>query len=374
MPITPEVLRLNAQFRAMLLANERRAASSMVRYYGVGWFKLQAEINKVRLAIQKMIAAGETVNIGKISRLTQMRTLQQQVERELFRFAKFADSTISAQERTVIAAAERQAYELVKASFPGDTLDAVQIDFFRLPSESVESLVGFLEDGTPLADLLNEYMGDAAQDFSETLVAGMIAGQGPRETARELRDAYGMGLTKALQISRTEILRAYRTATQQNFEANSDVLKGWRRSSAKDDRVCAACILLDGTVYKLKEDMDDHTSGRCAMIPITKTYAELGIDAPEPEFTPQSGREWFEQQDEATQKKILGTGVWQAWKDGLFKLEDIPHVTHDEVWGDSWTPKPLYELLGEDAPVGTYAEWLAKLEEDEEFERELVVS
>jgi len=29
------------------------------------------------------------------------------------------------------------------------------------------------------------------------------------------------------------------------------------------------------------------------------------------------------------------------------------------VWGDSWTPAPLYELLGEKSPVGSYAGWVS---------------
>jgi len=95
------------------------------------------------------------------------------------------------------------------------------------------------------------------------------------------------------------------------------------------------------------------------MIPITKTFAEMGIDAPEPTFTPDTGRDWFERQDEATQRKIMGSGKYDAWKDGRFNLEDIPHKTHSDVWGDSWTPAPLYELLGEKAPVGSYQGWVA---------------
>jgi len=55
----------------------------------------------------------------------------------------------------------------------------------------------------------------------------------------------------------------------------------------------------------------------------------------------------------------MGSGKYDAWKDGRFNLEDIQHKTHSDVWGDSWTPAPLYELLGEKAPVGSYAGWVA---------------
>jgi len=358
MPITPDVLRLNEQFRAMLLANERQAAGAMVRYYGVGWQKLQADIGKLSGEITKLQNAGVTIDKKTATDLIHMLEIQRQVDTELTRFAKFADTTISAEQRTAIVAAERQAYELIETALPGQIRDVVSVNFHRLPREAVESLVGFVQDGTPLGDLIAGYVGDSARDFSETLVSGLIAGQGPRETARQLRNAYGMGLTKALQISRTETLRAYRTATLASYQANSDVLNGWVRSSAKDDRVCMACLLLDGKEYALDEPMPEHISGRCSLIPRTKTFAEMGIDAPEPAFTPDNGRDWFERQDEATQRKIMGSGRYDAWKDGAFTLDQIPQLTHNDTWGDSWTPAPLYKLLGEGAPVGSYQGWL----------------
>jgi len=93
------------------------------------------------------------------------------------------------------------------------------------------------------------------------------------------------------------------------------------------------------------------------MVPRTATFAELGIDAPEPQFNPESGREWFERQSEATQREMLSSisvEAYDAWKAGLFSLDDIPHVHHSDVWGDSWTPKPFYKLLGLDAPQLKY--------------------
>ena len=120
-----------------------------------------------------------------------------------------------------------------------------------------------------------------------------------------------------------------------------------------------------GWVYDLQVD-EDHSfiAGgiavhNCCMLPITKTYAELGIDAPEPQFQQETAREWFERQDETTQRGIMGTGAYDAWKDGHFALEDIPQVTRNDIWGDSWTDTPLYQLLGADAPIGTYADWVA---------------
>jgi len=55
---------------------------------------------------------------------------------------------------------------------------------------------------------------------------------------------------------------------------------------------------------------------------------------------------------------MMGTGVYDAWKDGRIRLEDIPHKVEDATWGNSWVPRPLYDLLGQSAPVGTYQGWV----------------
>ena len=107
-----------------------------------------------------------------------------------------------------------------------------------------------------------------------------------------------------------------------------------------------ACIMLDGKIYSTRDAMDDHPQGRCAMLPITATYAEMGIDAPEPDFSREKGSDWFQRQDEATQRKMMGDAKWEAWKEGRFSLEDLPKQMTSDVWGDSWTPKSLEELVG----------------------------
>ena len=340
------------RYRAALLARERRAATALVRYYGEAWARLSADIVALTKQVEGLRAEGlaEEALRGRIMRLDRLQAIQSQVEAELRQYAALADQAVQDGKRWAVAAAEREAYELVQLSYPRGTVAAT---FYRMPREAAESLIGTLQDGTPLRKLIEQYVGDAAQALSERMVTGLVAGWNPRKLARELRKDFGMGLTDSLRLARTEQLRAYRTATLESYKANGDIVKGWRRLAAKDSRTCAACLFLDGKEYSTQEEMDDHPNGRCALVPIAKTYAELGIDAPEPQYTPESGREWFERQDEATQRKILGTGRYDAWKAGAFELEDIPHKTHDPVWGDSWTPRPLWDLLGAEPPVRT---------------------
>lgn len=341
---TPQVIEAAQRFRAALLARERRAATALVRYYGAGYARLQSDIRTLQTEIAQQRAAGETISPGRLWRLERMQRIQQQAAQEMASFAEFADTTIQQAQREAIAAGQRDSYELVQASFLPSA--GVEVNFARLPTDAVETLVGTLADGSPLRDLIAEAVGEAADGFSETMVTGLVAGWNPRKLARELRSAYGMGLTRSMRIARTEQLRAYREATRHTYQENRHVVTGWERLAAQDDRTCMACVVLDGKRYELDEPMDDHVQGRCAMIPLTVTYRELGLDVDEPDFTREKASDWFLRQDEGTQRRMMGPGMFEAWQAGEFKLEDIPKQIRSEVWGNSWVPKSLRELSG----------------------------
>ncbi len=342
MPITPGVLEASNLFRAQLLAQERRAASAMVRYYGHIWTQLQPQIATLQAEVTALQAAGVEFSKTKLWRLERLRAIETQVTRELAGFSQYAGEAITAQQRVSITLAEQHAQALLEAALPTDA--AALATFGRMPRGAVEALVGSLAEGSPLTALIQKAVGAAAGDFMETLVEGLALGWGPRKTAAALRQRFGMGLTDALRIARTGQLHAYRTATLRAYRESGIVVE-WERMSAQDDRVCLACLLLDGKIYTLEEEMEDHPNGRCSLLPRTKTWRELGLDVDEPDFSRELGRDWFLRQSAATQSDMMGPGAWQAWQDGKFVLDDIPKLVKSDIWGNGWVPKSLEELL-----------------------------
>jgi SPP1 gp7 family putative phage head morphogenesis protein len=342
--VTPQILQLARQFRILLLARERRAVSAMVHYYGGVWRSLQGDISALRDQVAQMCAAGETISADRLWRLERMEAIQAQAAREGARFAQYADEAITAAQREAIAAGERDAHQLLLAGFP--TSASVEISFTTMPREAVEALVGFLVDGSPLREFIASSVGEAVDDFAQTMVTGLAAGWNPRRLARELRGRFGMGLTDALRTARTAQLHAYRSAMLNSYR-ESGIVTEWERLAAHNDRTCLACIVLDGKRYTLAEEMEDHPQGRCTLLPITKTYAELGIDAPEPDFQREMARDWFQSQDEATQREMMGSGKWEAWQEGKFTLDDIPKRVIAGVWGPGWVERSLEDLIGE---------------------------
>jgi len=346
MAVTPQLLDLSNRFRAQLLALERDAASAMVRYYGTVWQQLQNDVQKLQQKVDDMRAAGDEPSIGTIWQLDSTKRLQYQATEELLKFTRFANQSITQSQREAILAAMRNAPALITAAFPPGT--AIGIAFRKLWPEAIEAMIGTLLDGSPLMDLIRAAVGEAADDFAEALVTGLVKGLNPRELARIIRSEFGMGLTRALRIARTEQLRAYRTATLQSYQ-DSNVVTGWERHAVLDERTCIACIELDGKRYKLDEPMDDHVNGRCVMLPVTLTYREMGLDVDEPDFSRELGRDWFARQDEGTQRGVLGNGMYDAWQEGLFGLSDVPQLRVDPVWGNSWQVASLGSLIGEGA-------------------------
>lgn len=80
---------------------------------------------------------------------------------------------------------------------------------------------------------------------------------------------------------------------------------------------------------------------RCRALPVTVTWKELGIDAPEPKYRDKTGREWFETRSEKTQRSIMGDDRYEAWRDGKISWDDIPVVRHSDGWRDSIGVAPL---------------------------------
>ena len=342
------------RFRRALLRGERQAASEMVRYYGEAWKRIRNRVVELAQQIQEARERGEEVRPLWLYEMERLQTLQRQVEDELHRFALFAEERIIAQQREAVEAAQQYAHEAAKAALRADAV-GVEIPWNRLHASAVQEMVGLLQDGSPLRDLLMELGPDVVQGVADALVQGVVLGVNPRETARLVRKQFGMGLVRALRISRTETLRVYRQAAHESFRANRDVIKGWIWHASLSPRTCASCIAMHGTFHSLDETLNDHPNGRCTPVPATRSWKEIGEeygfdlgDVPDTRIEVESGEEWFRRQPEEVQRRILGHAGYEAWRSGVVRLQDFAGKRVDPKWGAHWYRRSLREILGED--------------------------
>lgn len=177
-------------------------------------------------------------------------------------------------------------------------------------------------------------------------------GKNPRETA-ELMRAYFEGdkpLNDALRIARTSQLYAARRGTQLVYIDNN--VGSWMWSAnLGSPRTCLACIAMHGTIHPSTEMLNDHFNGRCAPLPITPRWRDLGIEAEDNPMV--TGVGWFERQAPIEQQRMMGAGLYEFWQAGLFTFSPQAVVGENRhpVFGEMRHRKPNWEIIGVDSPA-----------------------
>jgi len=336
----PEAVASVRKFRAAVLGREQQAAAEMIRRYIPIHRGIQSEI-----ALLLAEVAEKDLTFAQTQRLKRYRALIAQVERDVAKFAVDAGDLITQAQRDAVGIAEAGVRSTVDARLPvgisTDTLAAVGVEWNTLPAGAVEAFAGISGDGAPLGRLLAPLGQDTAQGVTEGISQGIARGFSPRKTAALITDKTGLGLTRSLLISRTETLRAYRESTRATYESNKAVVKGWQRSASKDGRTCPACLSLDGKQYETNEPIDSHPGCRCAMVPVTVTYADLGLDVPEDLTPPESAKQWFDRQPSSVQRDMLGKERYRQWQNGTIGFDDFVMVLDSPIWGKSAVTRPL---------------------------------
>ena len=326
----PRVVQMMREFKVGLLTRERRQMDDMARHWLTVENALEAQIEALARAAAEARAAGQTVSRSAVYRMNRAQSLLAQLRQEVQGYAGWADGVVTAGQEELAALGIEQATAAIRASAP-----EMGVFFDVLPTEAVMNLVGLAGDGSPLRTLLEATWGDSAQGLVDALLRGTALGWNPRKTAQAMRRGATVGLDRMLTIARTEQLRVYREASRAQYE-RSGVVSGFKRLATHDDRVCAACLMAEGEVYQVQESLRDHPNGRCTSVPVV-----IGM----PEVQWQYGQEWFKEQPQETQEKVLGAKYYAAWKDGAFELGALTQVVHDDTWGDSVRVRLLRELM-----------------------------
>lgn len=136
----------------------------------------------------------------------------------------------------------------------------------------------------------------------------------------------------------SNVQRLIRTVAEQMFRRGQQEqrqqmpVQHWRRV-ANHETACLACLMLEGRIYERSEDFADHPNGRCYIVPVEPGSPE--------DLT---GRKWLEEQDEATQRKIMGKTRFEEWKNGNLTLDQMTDVRQDPVYGPQPHVIPLKDL------------------------------
>lgn len=313
---------------------------AIVSAWVAGWDEIADELD----AIMRRIAA-EGPRVGTANQLRQAQQALRLVSDEIDRLAADGIATISDAARRVIADGVDDTRSLIAAQMPAGS--ALGGDAFAVPAVGATRAImdrttqQIVSRSWPLSD-------DAEKAMRTALRRGVAVGEHPEETARrmvaECRSVFDGGLTRAVTIARTEVIDAHRAVNRATERANANVLTGWRWQADLTSRTCPACLAMSGTVHPTDEPGPlGHPRCRCARIPITRTWRDLGFDIDEPGRDPKTGPEWFAAQPEATQRAILGDARYKRYQAGT-PLSDMVERVPSPDWRDSYQVKPLRRL------------------------------
>lgn len=218
-----------------------------------------------------------------------------------------------------------------------DTL-AIQPTLTRPSTEALEQLASAFKS-SPVANVLGRAGVEAKERAEEVLFSGLANGDNPRKIGLALSDVMLEGVRRATGIARTEILRAYRGASQTTYRKNADVVRGWRWMCAFNERTCPTCIAMDGTEHPLDEEFASHPSCRCTTLPLTANSTEqlAGVE---------TGSEWVEKQPAQVQNAIYGRTVAELIRNGALSPGDMGRrVTFHPLWGAGRSTPSLRYLV-----------------------------
>jgi len=200
-------------------------------------------------------------------------------------------------------------------SFDGKLVDTVGFNFSAVSPEQIRAMViNEPVKGSVLSDWIAKTSDVIFTDEMRTeLFAGVFLGEGNIKLVKRLEEGFDVFESHAISLARTYIAEANNRAAKAVYDANSDIIdkEQWCSTlevSFKGHSTCLRCAGMDGRTFDLDSDHIRpplHIRCRCFMLPVTKSYRELGLDIDEMK---QSLRPYTERQE----KTSIDTGLTRA--------------------------------------------------------------
>lgn len=242
-----------------------------------------------------------------------------------------------------------------------------------LPTETVlKRLVdSTLIEGAPSAAWWKRQSGDLTFRFKNAVAQGMAAAETNDEIIRRIRGrAVGYKMVEGkrvytfvggvMDIARhhaaaqvqTSVMAVANQSRMDTFEANEDVVKGFRQLSTLDSHTTPTCVAYSGATWDFKKQPTGentlpfvspkgsatgtprHWSCRSVISPITKSFRELGLDIPE--FSPTTRAatggpvaanmtfaQFIDRKGKLFADDLLGPGRAELWREGKITLPQL---------------------------------------------------
>lgn len=208
------------------------------------------------------------------------------------------------------------------------------------------ALTDVLIQGAPSADWWARQAADTAFKFANVVRQGIVQGKTNGTIIKEVRTVMDVSRANAAALVQTSVQTVANASLVETFKQNADVIAGMMQLSTLDSHTTDICMAYSGAEWNLDEEpIGDtnlpfnggpprHWNCRSVLVPITKSFAELGLDAKEMKATERAStdgpvaantsfNDFLERKGKAFQDEMLGKGRAELWRKGTITLPQL---------------------------------------------------
>ena len=227
---------------------------------------------------------------------------------------------------------------------------AIGIDLVsKLPTDrTVQKIVNTsLMDGLTLSSWLEMKDNKLKLLLKNNIEQAVVQGETIPQIVARLKPLLTINKEGVKALAITAVSTITNQVRMQTYKENEDIFKGYEHNSTLDKNTTVTCGTRDGALWDLngkglnKQGKDNkfrtpplHFRCRSLLLPITKSFKELGIPLDEVPIGTRSSMDgyvsrdttfekWFEDKPKAFQEKYLGVQRYKLFKDGVINFSDL---------------------------------------------------
>lgn len=254
------------------------------------------------------------------------------------------------------------------------------LDTSVTPAGLAEIVSNTMIRGNPMEEWWAGQAVDVGRKFAAEMRLGMAAGETLSQLVQRVRGTAANGFSDGIMQTATRNAAALvRTAVQsvsnntrmKVYKENEDVIGSLQHVSTLDDRTSDVCKARDGLRWKLNGEPIGHDfkfdqpplhwNCRSTLIPVTKTWREMGFDVDELNPAQRASmdgavpadmtyEQWLKGKGEAFQDRVLGQEKAQMWRDGEISFRDLVDQTGRPLTLEELQDKATERDLVDDVP------------------------
>lgn len=231
----------------------------------------------------------------------------------------------------------------------------VDVDISLPTAPVMKSLVSdMLIEGSPAAAWWEKQSADLAFRFASQIRQGVAQDETVQQIVQRVIGSSKNDIVGIMEVTRANAYALVHTSIQQisndarlaTFRENEDIVQGVQQLSTLDGRTTAICIAysgqewdldgnpINGSTLPFNDGVPRHWNCRSVLIPITRSYKELGIDIPEKAKTTRASdlgqikadttfKQFLNMHDDKYADELLGKGRAEMYRDGKITLQDL---------------------------------------------------